>query len=106
MHFRKINNKDRKVIEDRIEKRLSGWKGKVLSYGGRLTLVNSVLSSLPMFMLSFFDVPRGVLKKIDYFRSIFFFGKMSNIRKNINWLDGTSYARWEFITWTYKINVY
>jgi hypothetical protein len=35
-------------------------------------LINLVLSSLPMFMLSFFEISKGVLKKIDYFHSIFF----------------------------------
>lgn len=30
MHFRKLNNKDWKMIEERIEKRLSGGKGKML----------------------------------------------------------------------------
>ena len=65
MHFRKLSNNDRKIIEDRIEKRLSGWKGNLLSIGGRLVLINSILSSLPMFMLSFFEVPRGVLKKLS-----------------------------------------
>ena len=53
MHFRKLSNNDWKIIEDRIEKRLSGWKGNLLSIGGRLVLNNSILSSLPMFMLSF-----------------------------------------------------
>jgi hypothetical protein len=63
MHTRKLNNKDRQMIENRIEKRLSGWKGKMFSVGGRLVLINSVLSSLPMFILSFFEIPRGVLEK-------------------------------------------
>jgi hypothetical protein len=44
-------------------KKLSSWKGKSLSVGGRLVLINSVWSSLPMFMLSFFEVPKGVLEK-------------------------------------------
>ena len=44
----------------------------MLSVGRRLVLINSILSSLPMFMLSFFEVPRGVLKKLDYFMSRFF----------------------------------
>jgi len=44
----------------------------MLSVGGRLVLINSVLSSLPMFMMSFFEIPRGILKKLDYFRSRFF----------------------------------
>ncbi|WVZ53448.1 hypothetical protein U9M48_004388, partial [Paspalum notatum var. saurae] len=67
MHVKKLRNRDWKLIEDRIEKRLGNWKGKLLSYGGRLVPLNSVLSSLPMFILSFFEIPRGVLKKIEYF---------------------------------------
>ena len=47
MHYMKLNNKGWKLIEEKIEKKLSGWKGKHLSYGGRLVLINSVLSSLP-----------------------------------------------------------
>ena len=35
-------------------------------------LINSVLTSLAMFMLSFFEVPRGVLDKLDYYYSRFF----------------------------------
>ena len=43
-----------------------------MSVGGRLVLINSVLTSLAMFMLSFFEVPKGVLEKLDYFRTRFF----------------------------------
>jgi len=83
MHFRKLSNNDRKIIEDRIEKRLSGWKGNLLSIGGRLVLINSILSSLPMFMLSFFEVPRGVLRKIEYYRSRFFWQNDQHKKKYI-----------------------
>jgi len=59
-------NVDRKRVEECFE-------GKHLSTGGRLTLfINSVLSSLPMYMMSIFAIPRGVLKKLDYFRSRIF----------------------------------
>jgi hypothetical protein len=40
--------------------------------GGRLVLINSVLSSLPMLMFFFFEVSKGVLEKIDYVWSRFF----------------------------------
>jgi uncharacterized protein YpuA (DUF1002 family) len=63
MHVRKLSNKDWKMVEERIEKRLNSWKGKYLSVRGRLVLINSVLTSLVMFMMSFFKVPRGVLEK-------------------------------------------
>jgi hypothetical protein len=64
MKTRKLNNKDWQMIEKRFEKRLSGWKGKMLSVGGCLVLINSMLSSLVMFMMSFFEVPRGALEKM------------------------------------------
>jgi hypothetical protein len=69
MHFRKLKNSDWKIIGDKFEKQLSSWKGKLMSVGGQLVLIISVLSSLTMFMLSFFEVPRVVSERIDYFRS-------------------------------------
>jgi hypothetical protein len=51
------------MIEEGIEKNLSSWKGKYMSVGGRLVLINLVLTILVMFMMSFFEVPREVLEK-------------------------------------------
>ncbi|WVZ75277.1 LOW QUALITY PROTEIN: hypothetical protein U9M48_023349 [Paspalum notatum var. saurae] len=59
MHFRKLRNKDWKPLEDRLEKKLR----KVLSFGGSLVL-HFVLSSFPMLLISFFEIPRGVLKRL------------------------------------------
>jgi hypothetical protein len=71
IHHKKLSNNDWKIIEQMIDKKLSSWKGKHLSVGGRLILINFVLISLVMFMLSFIEVLRGVLEKIDYYRSRF-----------------------------------
>ena len=43
-----------------------------MSYGGRLILINSVPTSMPMFLLSFFEIPVGVRKRLDFYRSRFF----------------------------------
>ena len=72
IHHHKLTNKEWKCVEDRFEKKLSCWKGKLLSYGGRLILINSMLTSMPMFLLSFFEVPVGVRKRLDFYRSRFF----------------------------------
>jgi hypothetical protein len=81
IHFKKLRNQDWARVGERFEKRLSSWKGKHLSIGGRLTLINSVLSSLPMYMLSFFSIPKGVIKTLDYFRSRFFWQGDENKKK-------------------------
>ena len=81
MHHKKLSNKDWFAIEERFQKKLSSWKGKHLSVGGRLVLINSVLSSLAMFMLSFFEVPKGILEKLDYYRSRFFWQSEEHKKK-------------------------
>ena len=82
IHFRKLRNHDWKGVEDRAEKKLSNWKGKSMSVGGRLVLINLVLSSLLMFILSFFEIPREVLKRLD------FTDKVTIIKGNIGLLNG------------------
>jgi hypothetical protein len=72
MNHKKLSNRDWKAVEERFQKKLSCWKGKLLSYGGRLVLINSVLSSLAMYMMSFFEVPKGIIKKLDFYGSNFF----------------------------------
>jgi hypothetical protein len=77
MSPRRLSNKDWRAVEKRFQKKLSSWKGKLLSSGGRLVLINSFLSSLPMFMMSFFRITKGVLEKLNYYRSSFFGNAMS-----------------------------
>ena len=40
--------------------------------GGRLVLINSVLSNMVLYEISFFQLPKGVWHRLDYFRSRFF----------------------------------
>jgi hypothetical protein len=54
IHYRRLTNAEWKMVEERLQLRLSIWKGKLLSLGGRLVLINSVLSNMVMYMVSFF----------------------------------------------------
>jgi len=45
---------DWQPLLDRIDKRLTAWKGHMLSLEGRSILVNSVLTYLPLYFMSFF----------------------------------------------------
>jgi hypothetical protein len=71
IHYRRFTLAAWKQVEERLQKRLSSWKGKLLSLGGRLVLINSVLSNMVLHMISFFLLPKGVLHKLDYYRSRF-----------------------------------
>ena len=41
-------------VEERFRKRLAMWKSQYISKGGRLTLIRSTLSSMPIYFMSLF----------------------------------------------------
>ncbi|GKD53135.1 RNA-directed DNA polymerase, eukaryota [Tanacetum coccineum] len=47
----------------KLSSRLSKWKIKMLSIGGHFTLNKAVLSSLPIYLMSIYKTPVGVLRK-------------------------------------------
>ena len=51
-------------ILEKMEKKLSGWKRLYLSKGGRLTLLRSTVSSLPMYFLSLFTIPKAMAARL------------------------------------------
>ena len=59
-------------LVDKMRKRLDPWKGRNLSLGGRLVLTNSCLSSLPMYTMGFYLLPKSVHLEMDQIRSNFF----------------------------------
>jgi hypothetical protein len=67
IHYRKLKNSKWNPVESRFEGKLGCWAGKMLSYGDCLVLINSVVTSLPMFMLSFFDIPKRLRKRLHFF---------------------------------------
>ncbi|XVE85165.1 hypothetical protein DITRI_Ditri17bG0069600 [Diplodiscus trichospermus] len=50
---------------EKIQIKLAGWKANLLSQGGRLTLIKSTLSSMPLYTLDCFKVPSPISNKID-----------------------------------------
>ncbi|GJW54291.1 hypothetical protein Tco_0098376 [Tanacetum coccineum] len=58
----------------KLSARLSKWKLKTLSIGGRLTLIKSVLSSIPLYQMSLYKVPMSVLNIMESSRRNFFNG--------------------------------
>ena len=52
-------------IVEKVEKRLQKWKRACLLKGGRLTLIEAVLSNIPSYYLSLFKMPVGVAAKVE-----------------------------------------
>ncbi|RVX10737.1 Transposon TX1 uncharacterized 149 kDa protein [Vitis vinifera] len=45
-------------VEERFRKRLTMWKRQFISKGGRITLIRSTLSSMPIYLISLLRIPR------------------------------------------------
>ncbi|GJX76965.1 putative RNA-directed DNA polymerase [Tanacetum coccineum] len=68
-------------VVDRFKSRLSGWKEKSMSLGGRLKLVKSVLGSLPLYYFSMFRVPSSIISALKRARKNFFWGGLGEGKK-------------------------
>ena len=62
------------LVIARIKSRLSDWMSRNWSYGGRLILLKYVMSSLPVYALSFFRAPAGIIFSIESILINFFVG--------------------------------
>ncbi|GJV34238.1 RNA-directed DNA polymerase, eukaryota [Tanacetum coccineum] len=70
---------------NKLKLRLSKWKLKTLSIGGRLTLLKSVLGSTPIYSMSLYKVPKFVLNVMESIRRNFFNG-IQDGEKKISWI--------------------
>lgn len=68
---RRPKREDWKKLTSLVRTKLLSWKATYLSLGGRLTLLNSVLSSIPTYWMSVFKLPSWVIKEIDKVRRDF-----------------------------------
>lgn len=75
---------------EKMKKKLVSWKGKLLSIGGRITLLKASLSNLPIYYMSLYPLPQGVIDKII------------KIQRNFIWSGGMdkrslALVRWELL---------
>ena len=61
-------------VEERFRKRLAMWKRQYTSKGGRLTLIRSTLSSMPIYFMTLFYLPRKVRLRLEKIQRDFLWG--------------------------------
>ena len=59
------------LVVERVERKFSIWKRKYLSFGGRITLIKSSLSNIPVYYLSLYNMPKKVCETLDRLRRDF-----------------------------------
>lgn len=75
---------------EKVRSRLSGWKSKNLSFGGRIVLLQSVLSAILIYFLSFSKAPAGIVSQLEILFKKFLWGGDGETQK-IHWV------RWDKI---------
>jgi ribonuclease HI len=73
-------------IQDKLWKKLKGWKEKNLSFAGRSTLLKVVAQAIPTYHMSNFLIPKGLCDKMESLMCNFWWGSNVDKRK-IHWVN-------------------
>lgn len=76
------------MIIDKMERRLSTWKGRYLSLGGRVVLIKAILSNLLVYCLSAFKCPVAVIENLE------------KIQRNFLWYDDSKRRKLYLVSWS------
>jgi hypothetical protein len=68
----KITKAQLRYVSDKAKKRLGTWQCDNLSSGGKSTLIESCLSSIPMYTMGVYELYEGNYQLLDSIRSRFF----------------------------------
>jgi hypothetical protein len=75
-------------IQDKAKSKLAGWQGKLVNVARQRELVKSVLSSLPVYLLTVIKAPKQFLKEIDKMRKKFLWagdGELTGGKCKVAW---------------------
>ena len=72
-----------------IRKMINSWKNRILSYAGRLQLINSVIISLSNFWMAAFRLPNACIKEVEKFCSVFLWSgpELNGKKARVSWAD-------------------
>ncbi|CAK8570652.1 unnamed protein product [Lathyrus sativus] len=71
---------------------LADWKGKLLSFGGRITMLKYVIGSLSIFLMSFYKMSVTVWKELDRIQNRFLWGSSTKQPKTV-WIAWNKVCR-------------
>lgn len=87
-HGRENKGHYEKMVK-KVMRRLHSWQDRLLAFGGRYILIDHVLFSMPVYILSIINPPVSVINQLHKIFSIFFWRNGLGL-KNINWISWDS----------------
>ena len=87
LHFDKLKRGDIQPLVDKILKKLTSWRGRLLSSAARVTLIKTYLASIPVYLLSFVKFPKWALQLLNTHMA------------NCLWDDTTEKHKYHLVNW-------
>ena len=75
-----------KVLQEKITKRVMGWKEKFISKAGCEILIKIVAQAIPTYSMSLFKIPKTICDNINSILSKYWWGQTKEERK-IHWIN-------------------
>jgi hypothetical protein len=72
LHHDKLKREDIQPVVDKIINRIPGWKGRLLSYSARMTLLKACLASIPIYLMYVIKFPKWAIEIINSHLANFF----------------------------------
>ena len=74
-------------VKERVARKLSGWKEKLLSMGGRKILIKAVVQAIPTYTTNCFLLPKSLYDEIEGMMRRFWWGQREQESRitRINW---------------------
>ncbi|XP_024183969.1 uncharacterized protein LOC112188962 [Rosa chinensis] len=72
-------------LKEKVEKRLQGWREKMLSAVAMEVLLKSVIQSIPTYVMSCFEIPKQLCRDIHQLMARFWWGDKGEAHK-IHWV--------------------
>ena len=93
MFLTRTSTKDFHFLQERLESRLKGWRGKSLSWPGRYTMIKSVAYSLPSCIMSSFEVPFTICDKLENMTRRFWWNPKKENGQYLAWKASYAFLR-------------
>ncbi|KAM0008293.1 putative RNA-directed DNA polymerase [Helianthus debilis subsp. tardiflorus] len=88
-NMNRVNNWQ--LVYETFRSRLAKWKSHILSIGGRVVIIKSVLESLPTYFFSLYKVPKKVVSDLESLIKSFLWG--GSVEEKMHWVNWDRVAR-------------
>lgn len=83
-------------VVEKVKRKIKKWEARKMSFGGRITLLKAVLSSIPIYNLSFLPLPKLVGNHLRKLLCNFLWGG-DGVLKKVAWV------KWEDVCQAMKV---